>query len=126
VVPVALAVIAIFLLAPDVEKLNPEAKPTPAAPCPVIDVVAVMLPVVVNAAPTLIPLPPVVPLLPPWQFVKTTSPLLVKVVPKATPWQLVPVPPVQPVTVIVPSVIVPPKVTVPVVPVVQPLLITTP
>jgi hypothetical protein len=72
VVPVAVAVMAMVLLAPVVEKLNPEANPTPEAPCPVMDEVAVILPVVVNAAPTLTPLPP---LGPPMQLENTTSPL---------------------------------------------------
>jgi hypothetical protein len=72
VVPVAVAVIAIFLLEPEVEKLNPEANPTPAEPCPIIDVVAVMLPVVLNAAPMRTPSPP---LGPPMQLENTTSPL---------------------------------------------------
>jgi hypothetical protein len=72
VVPVAVAVMAIFLLVPVVEKLNAEAKPIPALPCPVIELVAVMLPVVENAAPTMIPSPP---LGPPMQLENTTSPL---------------------------------------------------
>jgi hypothetical protein len=110
---------AIFLPATEVPKLEPEAKPFPPLPCPVIELVAVILPVVVKAAPTLIPFPPVVALLPPWQFMNTTSPLLVKAVPKLIPWLDEPEPPVHPVTVVVPSVTVPPKVTVPEVPVVQ-------
>jgi hypothetical protein len=71
VVPRAIAVIASVLLAPEVLKLAVDAKPTPAAPLPRIVSVAMILPAVVKAALTLIPLPPVVP---PKQEEKVKSP----------------------------------------------------
>jgi hypothetical protein len=74
---------AIVLPEPDVEKLALEKNPFPPLPCPVIDVVAVILPVVVKAAPTLIPIPPPVP---PVQVENTTSELPVNAAPKFTPW----------------------------------------
>ena len=73
-----------------------------------IEDVAVTDPDVVKAAPTLIPFPPAVLLLPPTQLEKTTGPLPVKAVLKVTPWLVCPEPPVQV-----------EKVTVPVVPGVQ-------
>ena len=88
--------------------------------------VAVIVPVVLKAAAMLIPLPPVVPLLPPTQFEKTTLPLPVKTPPILIPWLAVPDPPVQPVTLTDPSVINAPNVTVPVVPGVQADVIDTP
>jgi hypothetical protein len=72
----------IFLLVPVVEKLAAVAKPCPPLPCPVIDEVAVILPVVVNALFTPIPRPPFVP---PMQEENTTSPLPVKTALKLTP-----------------------------------------
>ena len=61
VVPRAVAVIAIAEPVPDVVKFAVEAKPTPPLPFPLIVLVAVMAPAVLNAAATLIPLPPVAP-----------------------------------------------------------------
>jgi hypothetical protein len=104
VVPVAVAVIEMGCEAPVVEKFTLEANPIPPLPLPVIDEVAVTVPAVVKAAATLMPLPPVVPLLPPTQFVNVTAPLLVKAAPKFTPWLVVPVPPVQVEKVTVPEV----------------------
>jgi hypothetical protein len=69
-----------------------------------MDEVAVTVPAVVKAAATLMPLPPVVPLLPPMQLVNVTAPLLVKAAPKFTPWLAVPVPPVHVEKVTVPEV----------------------
>ncbi len=98
--PVALAVIAIVLI-PDVEKFWFEKNPTPPLPCPVIDEVAVILPVVVKAVATLIPLPPPVP---PVQLENTTGAAPMNAAPKFTPWLAPVFPPVQPVKVIVPDV----------------------
>ena len=95
VVPAALAVMEMGCDAPVVEKFTPEEKPTPPFPRPVIAVVAVTVPVVVKAAATLIPFPPVVALLPPTQLEKVTLPLPVKAAPKLIPWQAVPEPPLQ-------------------------------
>ncbi len=81
-VPVELAVMAMVLLLPVVPKLALAANPTPAVPRPTMVEVAVTTPVVVKAAATLIPLPPLVP---PWQLVKVTAPLPVKAAPKCTP-----------------------------------------
>ena len=55
-VPAELAVIAIAVFVPVLPKLAVERNPMPAIPFPVIAVVAVTLPEVVNAAATLIPL----------------------------------------------------------------------
>ena len=85
--------IARGLLVPEVEKFALDAKPTPPLPLPWIELVAVMFPVVVKAAPTLMPLPPVVELFPPTQLEKVTALLPVNAVEKFTPWLLVPVPP---------------------------------
>ena len=81
VVPVAIAVMAIVLPAPLVEKFALEANPAPPAPCPVIEEIAVTSPVVVKAAVTLIPLPPPAP---PKQLEKVTFPLPVNAPPKVT------------------------------------------
>ena len=81
VVPVELAVIAIAdAEVEDVEKLADEKKPIPPGPCPWIVSVAVITPVVLNAASTSMPFPPRV--LPPWQVVNVTAPLPVKALPK--------------------------------------------
>ena len=92
------------LKAPVEEKFALDANPLPPAPCPVIEEVAVTVPVVVKAAVTLIPFPPVVALLPPTQLEKVTLPLPVKAAPKLIPWLAVPVPPLQFVNVISPVV----------------------
>ncbi len=104
VVPKLLAVIWMALA--DVEEVvtSSDAKnPTPPLPCPSMVLVAVMSPVVVKAAATLTPWPPVVPLSPPIQLEKVTAPLPVKRACKSTPWLAVPVPP-TPVRVIRPDV----------------------
>ena len=81
VVPVELAVIAIADVELDeVEKLADEKKPIPPGPCPWMVLVAVITPVVLNAASTSMPFPPRV--LPPWQVVNVTAPLPVKALPK--------------------------------------------
>jgi hypothetical protein len=126
VVPDAVAVIEIGCEAPDVAKFALEANPTPPLPLPVMDEVAVTVPAVVKAAVTLIPLPPVVPLLLPMQFVNVTGPLLVKAPAKFSPWLAVPLPPWHPAIVTVPSLIEAPNVTVPEDPVVQLPVILTP
>ncbi len=82
-------------------KFTLEANPIPPAPCPRIEFVAVMLPVVVKVAPTLIPLPPPVP---PVQLENTTGAAPMNAAPKFTPWLAPVFPPVQPVKVIVPDV----------------------
>ena len=88
-----MAVIEIVFPVPVTPKLNPDAKPIPPFPWPLIEEVAVTIPAVVKAAPTLMPSPPVVALLPPMQLEKVTAPLPVNAVPKFTPWLPVPVPP---------------------------------
>jgi hypothetical protein len=60
VVPVELAVIEMEL-PPVAAKLALDANPEAANPCPMMELVAVILPAVVNAAVTLIPFPPFVP-----------------------------------------------------------------
>ena len=113
VVPVELAVMAIALFVPVTAKLEDTAKPTPAAPVPVIELVAVTVPAVVNEPETLTPSPPPEP---PEQFEKVTGPLLVNPVPKTTPKHVPPEPPEQL-----------ENVTRPVVPVVQaPVVVVTP
>ncbi len=69
----------------DVEKFAVERNPIPPFPCPSMVLVAVIRPVVVKTAATLIPLPPVVALLPPIQLEKVTAPLPVNTVCISTP-----------------------------------------
>lgn len=69
----------------EVEKSFDAKKPIPPFPCPSMELVAVISPVVVKAATTLIPLPPIVELLPPIQLENRTLPLPVKEVCKSTP-----------------------------------------
>ena len=102
--PVAVAVMLIELVAPVTEKLEPVVKPTPPLPFPVMEEVAVTDPAAVKVAPKLIPLPPEAL---PVQFEKTTGPLVTKAAaPEFTPWPEPPEPPVQPVNVTVPDVLV--------------------
>ncbi len=69
---------AIVALVPVVEKLADVRNPLLFVPFPVMELVAVMEPVVVKAAEILIPLPPVVALLPPVHVENTTAPDPVK------------------------------------------------
>ncbi len=100
------------MLKPVALKFTLEKKPMPPAPCPRMEFVAVMLPVVVKVAPTLIPLLPPVP---PVQVENTTGAAPVNAPPKFTPWLAPVLPPVQL-----------EKVISPVVPGVQAILINTP
>jgi hypothetical protein len=83
VVPLADAVILSVRLVPEASTVFAVLKPMPPLPCPVIPVVAVILPVVWKVPPEMvIPFPPPDP---PVQFEKTTLPLLVKAAPTRTP-----------------------------------------
>ena len=116
------AVIAIVLATPVVERLAPKEKPLPPLPWPKMEDVAVIFPVVVNPLPVkLMPLPPLPAdaLVPPMQFINTTSLTPVYVDDKANPLFAGLLPPMQPETDTVPSVMVEPNVTVPDVPGVQ-------
>ena len=84
-VPEEEATMSIELPLPVAAKFALEANPTPPLPAPVIEDVAVIDPAVVKAAPTLIPFPPVLLLLPATQLEKTTGPLPVKAPEKSTP-----------------------------------------
>ena len=89
--PVAMMLIALPL--PVAAKVEPKANPTPEAPVPWIESVAVTDPAVVKDVPKLIPSPPPEP---PEQVEKTTAPLPVKPSPtKFTPLLVPPEPPLQ-------------------------------